>query len=55
MYGNNIKIEFIVNKINEMKNMRVIEKIFSVKSAMDESQYEEINEFAEMIISSLNN
>ena len=47
--------KFIVNKINEMKNMRVIEKIFSVKSAMDESQYEEINEFAEMIISSLNN
>ena len=47
--------KFIVNKINEMKNMRVIEKIFSVKSAMDESQYEEINEFADMIISSLNN
>ena len=47
--------KFIVNKINEMKNMRVIEKIFSVKSAMDESQYEEINEFAEMLISSLNN
>ena len=47
--------KFIENKINEMKNMRVIEKIFSVKSAMDESQYEEINEFADMIISSLNN
>lgn len=47
--------KFIVNKINEMKNMRVIEKIFSVKSAMDESRYEEINEFADMIISSLNN
>ena len=47
--------KFIVNKINEMKNMRVIEKIFSVKSAMDESRYEEINEFADMILSSLNN
>lgn len=46
--------KFIINKINEMKNMRVIEKVFSVKSAMAETQIEEINEFADMIIKSLN-
>lgn len=45
----------IIKEISEMKNMTVAEKVFSVKSAMDESQYEEINEFADMIISSLNN
>lgn len=45
----------IIKEISEMKNMTVAEKVLSVKSAMDESQYEEINEFADMIISSLNN
>ncbi len=45
----------IVKEIGEMKNMNITEKVFSVKSAMNESQYEEINEFADAVLSGLNN
>ncbi len=39
--------------LSEMKNITVIEKVFSVKSALKESQEEEFNEFADSIIKSM--
>lgn len=39
--------------LSEMKNITVIEKAFSVKSALKESQEEEFNEFADSIIKSM--
>lgn len=44
----------IVKEISEMKNMTVIEKVFSVKSAIANSQISEFEEFADMIIEALN-
>lgn len=43
----------IVNEISSMKNMNVIEKVFSVKSALNETRADEVNEFADMIIESM--
>ena len=40
----------IVKEISEMKNMTVIEKVFSVKSTIANSQIAEFEEFADMII-----
>ena len=42
----------IVKEISEMKDMKVIDKVFSVKSAVASGQAEEFKEFAEMIIKS---
>ncbi len=39
--------------LSEMKNITVIEKVFSIKSALKESQEEEFNEFADSIIKSM--
>ncbi len=44
----------IVKAISEMKNMTVIEKTVSVKSAMNSGHIDEINEFADMIAESIN-
>lgn len=42
----------IVKEVSEMKDMKVIDKVFSVKSAVALGQAEEFKEFAEMIIKS---
>lgn len=42
----------IVKEVSEMKDMKIIDKVFSVKSAVSSGQAEEFKEFAEMIIKS---
>lgn len=42
----------IIKEVSEMKDMKVIDKVFSVKSAVSSGQAEEFKEFAEMIIKS---
>lgn len=42
----------IIKEVSEMKDMKIIDKVFSVKSAVSAGQAEEFNDFAEMIIKS---
>lgn len=42
----------IIKEVSEMKDMKVIDKVFSVKSAVSSGQAEEFKEFAELIIKS---
>lgn len=43
----------IVKEVSEMKNMRVIDKVFSIKSAMNKEQMEDFDDFANKIIESM--
>lgn len=45
--------KLISKEISEMKNMTVLDKTFSIKSAVSYDQIDELNEFADMIIESM--